>query len=1066
MNDRQANETVPNEMILASAGSGKTYRLTSRYIRLMALGADPERIIALTFTRKAAGEFLDEILGKLARAARDENAAADLAEAIGMPNVGRDEFLAFLSRLVERMPQLELGTLDGFFFRIVRGFPFELGLSAPPEILDENSMRSEKRRVFRRVFRQAGQGGRARREFVEAFKQATWGVQEKRLAARLDEFIERYHEVFLAVPDGEFWGNPRRIWPEGSVWLVDDTDPRESLETLDRAFSCKELTDAQRRTWERFVCEVGDWRPGSPWSDGMKRPLGNALRIWSDLETGRAKWTIGGKKLELSGDECLRLKRLVQALCGAEVEKKLQVTRGLYEILRGYEALYADLVRGGGRLTFSDILVLLSAPGSERPRLTQDAADGRLMVNYRLDGRYDHWLLDEFQDTSYVQWRALSDLIDEVVQDPEGRRSFFYVGDVKQAIFAWREGDARLFREIHRHYNASGGKPIQERRMSESWRSGPAVIDTVNRVFGNHQVMRDLFPAGAVERWSEGWDRHRARHQDRNDYVAFCELEGEDGRYRAVLELLREIRPLERGLSCAILVQRNRKAAELIQFLRRHGDFPVAAEADMRPGIDNPLGGLLLALFKWAAYPSDRFAREHLMMTPLRDVLAGDRSGDVGRDVLESVHRDGFAAVSESWIARMETLGGLDAFNRERGAFFVAAARSFDRHGRRSVAEFVEFMSEYTVRESAPENAVRVMTVHKSKGLGFDVVLLPDLEGTRLDGASRGLKVDRAPDRRVRWVLDPPAREIRECDPVLARHDAEVAADVCYERFCQLYVALTRAKRAMYLIAEPRKPSSKSKNFVRWLSDALGEGNTTPDHWGEAAVNLVYSRGNADWYRACQAPPAESVTAPQPESRRFAERVRFRRGMPSRARPRTIPAASLFSPESRRGLDFGTRVHEIFARVGWSSPGTADEVASWRDAESTNETEEAWEDVLACLRDPAILDALAKPQEPAELWRERSFEVILDGEWVTGTFDRVVLRLGRSGEAVGAEILDYKTDRGDPDIPLDPEASGYTGQLDVYRRVLAYMTGLPAREIRCRLLFTQRRELVDLPAER
>lgn len=115
-------------MILASAGSGKTHALTNRFVRLLANGAAPERIVALTFTRKAAGEFFDEILRKLAAAAGDSLAAQALANAIELPHLGSADFRAMLRTVVEAMPRLNLGTLDGFFARIVRAFPLELGL--------------------------------------------------------------------------------------------------------------------------------------------------------------------------------------------------------------------------------------------------------------------------------------------------------------------------------------------------------------------------------------------------------------------------------------------------------------------------------------------------------------------------------------------------------------------------------------------------------------------------------------------------------------------------------------------------------------------------------------------------------------------------------------------------------------------------------------------------------------------------------------------------------------------------------------------------------------------------
>ena len=128
---------IPNEVILASAGSGKTWQLTNRYIALMGLQLKggqpvaPERIIAVTFTRKAAGEFFDSILVKLARAARDPGAAAALAADANDPlsrslaELTSEDFGRLLRVFISRMPRLFLGTLDSFFSNILRAFPSE-----------------------------------------------------------------------------------------------------------------------------------------------------------------------------------------------------------------------------------------------------------------------------------------------------------------------------------------------------------------------------------------------------------------------------------------------------------------------------------------------------------------------------------------------------------------------------------------------------------------------------------------------------------------------------------------------------------------------------------------------------------------------------------------------------------------------------------------------------------------------------------------------------------------------------------------------------------------------------
>src|SRR5512137_858021 len=163
------------------------------------------------------------------------------------------------------------------------------------------------------------------------------------------------------------------------------------------------------------------------------------------------------------------------------------------------------MMRSKGRLTLTDMQYLLNAGnrasgGSVVSRLP--SAEARLYIDYRLDCKLDHWLLDEFQDTSDLQWEVLRNLADEILQDGSGRRSFFYVGDTKQAIYGWRGGNARLFGQIVDRYEGL----IDLGRLNTSFRSCQAVIDTVNAVF--RDMPADL-PKGAVAQWQSSWQAHR-----------------------------------------------------------------------------------------------------------------------------------------------------------------------------------------------------------------------------------------------------------------------------------------------------------------------------------------------------------------------------------------------------------------------------------------------------------------------------------------------------------------------------------------------------------------------------
>ena len=1063
---------IGNVMILASAGSGKTYALTNRYIRLLARGVPPERIVALTFTRKAAGEFFDVILNKLAGAARDPALAAKVARDIDDPGLGCAQFLGMLRAVVDAMPRLNLGTFDGFFARLVRNFPLELGLTGDFEILSESAVALERARVMRRMFACAGSLTDAQREFIEAFKRATFGTEEKRLGDHLERFLDEFEEVSLAAPDPACWGNPDRIWPGGCVWLAATAGRSAAARSLRAALAGATLTDGQRARWDGFFATLEEWAPGGTLPAPVAYILQNALRIWNDLLRGAAELVVDRRKQVLSPDACTALAAVVRAVVGAELGRRLEMTRGIHAVLQAHEAFYHERVRRAGRLTFADVQRLL-LPTAGAPRLAADRGragdrdgDRRLFIDYRLDACFEHWLLDEFQDTSFGQWSVLRNLIDEAVQDPSGRRSFFYVGDVKQAIFTWREGDPRLFREIFEHYNRGGCEAIAEKRLDRSFRSGPAVIETVNRVFGASAVLHRMFTTAAAA-WAHEWRDHESAHPEIEGQAALVHAADEGGRFDRTLEILREVRPLDRGLSCAVLVRTNDTGARLADFLRREGELPALAEADLHVGTDNPLGAALLALFAAAAHPGDTFAREHLRMTPLGDVLEAEGLSDpdaLTRHVLGGLHADGFERTVEAWLRRMDPhLDPGDAFSRERGAQFAAVARMFDATGGRDVGEFVRFVENYAEREAESASVIRVMTIHKAKGLSFDLVILPDLQGTRLDQRRDGLAVQKSGDRSVEWVLDLPGKQFYEADEVLSAHVRTAEAEACYEQLSLLYVAMTRARRATYLVIEP-PGGSTSNNFPRLLTAALGEA-VIDVPLGARALPGSFSTGRPGWFSAIRAPqqPVRGAAAIEPIATAdagYSGRLPARR--PSEAREGLIPCAALFSLAGGHAAEFGAAVHALLASVEWWSPGDA---RAWADAQRRAGADEAaLEEALGCLAAPGLSRVFARPTGIAEVWRERPFEGVLDGRWITGVFDRVVIERDGGGAPARVTVIDFKSDRLEDPEQIRQATGRHAQQVELYRRIAAVLTGVSPGRIDCQLVFTFPRTAIAVPS--
>jgi ATP-dependent helicase/nuclease subunit A len=341
---------------------------------------------------------------------------------------------------------------------------------------------------------------------------------------------------------------------------------------------------------------------------------------------------------------------------------------------------------------------------------------------------------------------------------------------------------------------------------------------------------------------------------------------------------------------------------------------------------------------------------------------------------------------------------------------------------------------------------VRVLTIHAAKGLGFDLVILPDFEGLTLDKMREGLAVQRSEDRQIEWVLDLPKELFYAADEVLSAHVATRRADAAYEAMCKFYVAMTRAKRAMYVITEP-VGTSKSQNFPKLLEQTLGD---------------TWAVGDAAWFEGLAAKEEESAPpalAPlDPATVRRVARLPSRRPSDDHADGKSV---RLFAAAGSGAADFGTKVHSLFETVEWWHQSAA---AAWQAArQQEGASAEALAEVLRTLNHPQCAVMFSAAGDYAEVWRERVFEVIVDGVWLTGVFDRVLVARDAKGRVTQAWVIDFKTDRAGPSDGGRAAVAKHAGQLNLYRRVAAILTGLPLAQVECSLVLTAGPSLVTVP---
>ena len=1013
-----------NERLIANAGSGKTYALTTRMIQLLAQNVEPRKIAALTFTRKSAGEFLSAVFERLAEAALNPEKLAELQTKEYLQNLDATQCRAMLGKLALQLGCLGMGTIDSLFARIARAFPLESGLAEDFAMAGEAEIQAARERTLAALF--ATESTASLADFIDLLRRINRTHGERNVFENLLRETKNLHGKFLATPEDATWGDAAAIWETGcnilnagAVSSAADAFIQAVLETHE------DFSDEAENILRANLDSLRSLDFGGSWNQEISNIVKS--RLGSEPTSGNLRIT-PKKEGWLNLNARVRAARLdlLYAALKPEFESLLQRSRSLHALMKKFEEAYSALVRSAGLVNFGDITDSLARRATD--------VDWNTTAGYRIDQTFEHWLLDEFQDTSRPQWKILKTFIDEVVMDSEQERSFFYVGDTKQAIYSWRGGDPDLFFEIFEKFNKHSPIIQDAPPLTESWRSCQSILDFVNQVFGDLMPIKDILeiPDAAAEKWVKAWSNHITSPKTREingyaEWISVPKNDGDDDEHgdaqdQKVLEILETTQAWKRGLSCAVLKRDNNGVAALAALLQSKG-IPVAVEGKTNPCIDNPLGAALLAALRVVASPDDKLS--HAVAQGFPSLSAwGVGDWKFRKQTLARLAQSGFAATIRQWIESF----GLEAepFLKERAAAFLLAAEEFDacRKSSDGIPDFIRFVENRQIQENEATDVVRIMTIHQSKGLGFDMVIASGLD--KKGGGNDGTKLALGPSAsEVKWGVLLPAKDFAEQDDVLRKQIKIDEADKKYGEICTAYVALTRAKKALYVVTTELGENTKSKNFARHLGL----------QFGSSSVQF----GNAKWFEADKTKDADSISAP-------AAPIVFH--APFHGTPKPVSPSS-FKAESAVGLgiaglsldaaELGTEVHEALAGIEWMESSALQMDALSREAADL---------VRGFLQKPIAQTVFTKPPNPADLWRERAFDVMLEGQWVSGVFDRVVLHRSNEGSSTAAIIYDFKTDHG---TAAEIEER-YAGQMEVYRKAVCRLLRLSPDCVKSQIL--------------
>lgn len=751
----------------ASAGSGKTYTLSKTYLDLL-LKADSKtayrNILAVTFTNKATEEMKERILRDLAEEGKTNPRAREI-----------------LINLLHDYGSFSVSTIDKFFQQALRAFSRELGSSGNYQIeLDKASLTKE---AMDRVLD----------DLTEKDKDLL-GWFTKQLETALDNG-ESFHLESSLYEMAEEFGD------------VNEKFTYDKKKLTELKAKCKEIVDTfHKDVYENALCiDTATW--GKTAAKGLAQYAGAQTKYKDSVKAANA--TTLAKLAETAGCEAM------YALMNPQGRrwKEYRTTRMVEKVI---------FTLGLAEEFYSKLAIIEEEKGvislDESTNLLRDIIDGSdaPFIYEKLGVRFNHFLLDEFQDTSVVQWENFKPLLANSVS--EGYSNII-VGDVKQSIYRWRNSDWNLLdKEIEENFK---GK-VKVITLKENWRSTQSIVDFNNGFFpfaaanlGLSQIYADVKQEVKVEDSQQGCVT-----------VDFCEdeLEMIDGYIEQAVAAGAKMSDM------AILLRTNGEGKKVAEHLLSKGYSVISDDSlDLKSS---------LIIRKIVSYLHSLCNNSDSLNTYLSESLEIDSEREYHSliDLVDGVIK----YLSET---HPDEIKGQTLFIQ---SFMDDILEWTSIHGN-DLRQYLKHWEESKIAISSPNdpNAIRITTVHKSKGLAFPIVIFPFAEKVGL------FKED------TLWChLDSDAEMGESFDSIFPVVLGKSSGDSFFSESLKnememqridnlniFYVCLTRARKEMHIIAKnPPKSLIDGKSSPNDLSQLLylyceqnGYTFGSPYRWNEAS---------------------------------------------------------------------------------------------------------------------------------------------------------------------------------------------------------------------------------------
>ena len=913
----------------ASAGSGKTYTLVKEYLKIILLSKKQDayrNILAITFTNKAVHEMKSRVVESLSEFAKDtpSEKALNLMQVIhsetGISLFDiKEKAKSIIKNLIHNYAAFDISTIDKFTHKVIRAFAHDLNLPITFDVsLDTENLLTE---AVDAIIAQAG--------------------EDETLTNLLVNF------TMEKTDDDKSWDVSREIMETGKLILNENN--REEISHFNNK-SIAEFVEIKNKLVE--FCKEIEAKTIAQASEALLLIENNGIDLKSFsggyfpkhlISIQEGKFNPNNKTYHEFEDIKINKTAKDGAIIEGIIPELLAILKSIYtkfEKKNFYEAFLKNITPLSLMNTLSNKLQeiqkeqnILSIAEFNKLINEQIQNQPAPFIYERLGEKYKHFFIDEFQDTSEMQWQNLIPLIDNALssEDLDGARgSLMIVGDPKQSIYRWRGGKAEQFIELSKDKNPFVNPSKELFPLGINWRSYDQVIDFNNKFF------KFLALKFTNEDYKDLYFNHS--HQEFNDKkggyvnVSFIpkfdkseveeneDLEKNNLYLDATLNTILKVKTNGFNYKDIVILTRNKKPGTVIANHLIENGIPIVSSESLLLGTSSEVQTCIYIL-RYLKNSNDLeskanflyyLANNHQTELPIHDFIAKGMElknelefqkwlTEIDVDFsFQNIRKKALYEATEIIISKVIPIEKRNAYVQ----YFLDLILEHDLKKQSGISDFLFYWENNSEKLSIPSpegnDAVRIMTIHKSKGLEFPVVIFPFAEEDYNKGPKEKIWINADEEMMgLPKVLVDKSSKVEGFGEDAAQIYNQKKEEDLLDNINVLYVALTRAEEQLYVISglvsenkEGKLPNNMATFFIEFLGSEFKE------------EQLEYEFGSNEKISITKEAISNTLIIPQlsetlnPKSIKIAQRESI-----------------MWNTKQQKAIEYGNIIHEILAFV-------------------------------------------------------------------------------------------------------------------------------------------------------